>query len=103
MNQASRTSTRELWLSLLAMALKPLRNLKRIRDIQRGVKAMSREEATYWFSKAVGADNYNGRRRIMKSIRILLSPEQTMEGTKMGEPSDSAPAFVHRVLCLVLP
>jgi hypothetical protein len=62
-------------LCLLAMALKPLRKLERIREIQHGVEAMSREEATYWFSKAVGADSYNDRRRIMKAMRILLSPE----------------------------
>ncbi len=62
-------------LCLLAMALKPLRKLERIREIQHGVDAMSREEATYWFSKAVGADSYNDRRRIMKAMRILLSPE----------------------------
>ena len=62
-------------LCLLAMALNPLRKLERIREIRNGVDAMSREEATYWFSKAVGADSYNDRRRIMKAMRILLSPE----------------------------
>jgi len=62
-------------LGLLSMALKPLRKLERMREIQRGVEEMSREEATYWFSKAGGAERYNDRRRIMKAMRILLSPE----------------------------
>jgi len=62
-------------LSLLAMALKPLRKLERIREIGEGVAEMSREEVTYWFSKALGAPTYNDRRRIMKAMRILLARE----------------------------
>ena len=62
-------------LSVLAMALKPLRKLERIREIEEGVAEMSREEVTYWFSKALGADSYNDRRRILKAMRILLARE----------------------------
>jgi len=62
-------------LSVLAMALKPLRKLERIREIGEGVAEMSREEVTYWFSKALGAPTYNDRRRVMKAMRILLAPE----------------------------
>ena len=62
-------------LGVLAMALKPLKKVARIREIEEGVAEMSREEVTYWFSKAFGATSYNDRRRIMKAMRILLSPE----------------------------
>jgi len=62
-------------LSVLAMALKPLRKLERMRDVQKGVEEMSREEATYWFSKALSASGYNDRRRVLKAMRILLAHE----------------------------
>ena len=62
-------------LSVLAMALKPLRKLERIREIEEGVAEMSREEVTYWYAKALGATTYNDRRRVMKAMRILLARE----------------------------
>lgn len=67
-------------LSVLAMALKPLPKLERIREIEEGVAEMRREEVTYWFSKAFGTPTYNDRRRILKAMRILLAKQQKPAG-----------------------
>jgi len=62
-------------LGLLMKALKPLRKLTRIHAVIEGVEAMSREEAAYWFSKAINSRDNSERRRAMKAMRILLARE----------------------------
>jgi len=59
-------------LGLLMHAVKPLRKTARMTDISERVRAMTEEEAYYWFSKT--ADKDIGR-RCRKAMRILLSPE----------------------------
>jgi len=54
-------------LLLLFKAIAPMSNLDHIRSVQRGVWAMSDEEAYYWFSKCHG---FNAR-RALQALRIL--------------------------------
>ena len=62
-------------LGLLMKAVKPLRKLTRIQAVIEGVEGMSREEAAYWFSKAINSPDDAERRRAMKAMRILLARE----------------------------
>ncbi len=62
-------------LGLLMKAVKPLRKLVRIQTVIEGVQGMSREEAAYWFSKAINSPDDAERRRAMKAMRILLAKE----------------------------
>ena len=62
-------------LGLLMKAIKPLRKLIRIQTVIEGVQGMSREEAAYWFSKAINSPDDAERRRAMKAMRILLARE----------------------------
>jgi len=59
-------------LGLLMLAVKPLRKTSRMTDISEQVRAMTEEEAYYWFSKST--DNHVGR-RCRKAMRILLAKE----------------------------
>ena len=59
-------------LSLLFMAVKPLRKIGRMEEISEGIRSMESEEVYYWFSKC--ADSTSGRRSC-RAFRILLSPE----------------------------
>lgn len=62
-------------LGLLMKAIKPLRKLDRVQAVIEGVEGMSREEASYWFSKAINSPHDAERRRAMKAMRILLAKE----------------------------
>jgi len=62
-------------LGLLMKAIKPLRKLERIRRIVEEIGEMPREEALYWFSKAINSPSDSERRRAMKAMRILLARE----------------------------
>jgi hypothetical protein len=59
-------------LGLLFLAVKPLRKAARMSEISERVRAMTDEEAYYWFSKTT--DNGIGR-RCQKALRILLANE----------------------------
>ena len=59
-------------LGLLMLAVKPLRKTSRMTDISEQIRAMTSEEAYYWFSKAT--DKAVGRRS-QKAMRILLAKE----------------------------
>lgn len=58
-------------LSLVFLALKPLRRLDRMEEIVEKIRDMSREETFYWFSKCI---NGHGQ-RATKALRVLLSEE----------------------------
>ncbi len=60
-------------LALLLLAVKPLRRHQRIEEVAAGVRAMSDEEAYYWYSKC--ADRRDGRRS-QHALRVMLSPER---------------------------
>lgn len=60
-------------LALLLLAVKPLRKHQRIDQVAAGVRAMSDEEAYYWYSKC--ADRRDGR-RAQHALRVMLSPER---------------------------
>jgi hypothetical protein len=60
-------------LALLLLAVKPLRKGQRIEEVAAGVRAMSDEEAYYWYSKC--ADRRDGRRS-QHALRLMLSPER---------------------------
>lgn len=60
-------------LALLLLAVKPLRKHQRIEEVAAGVRAMSDEEAYYWYSKC--ADRRDGRRS-QHALRVMLSPER---------------------------
>lgn len=59
-------------LGLLMLAVKPLRKTSRMSDISEQVRAMTAEEAYYWFSKSTDA---LAGRRCQKALRILLAKE----------------------------
>lgn len=59
-------------LGLLFLAVKPLRKVSRMGEIAEHVRAMTEEEAYYWFSKATLSD---AGRRAQKALRILLAKE----------------------------
>lgn len=59
-------------LGLLFLAVKPLRKVTRMSEISEQIRAMTEEEAYYWFSKIT--DNGVGR-RCQKALRILLAKE----------------------------
>lgn len=59
-------------LSVLLMALKPLRKGKRMERIYEQVIEMSDEEAAYWFAKLRHSD---APRRAARALRILLAAE----------------------------
>jgi len=58
-----------LTMGLLFRALAPMRNLDRIRLVEEGIEAMSREEAGYWLGMAVHRKN---PRRVLAALRILM-------------------------------
>jgi hypothetical protein len=59
-------------LALLFLAVKPLRKVTRMGEISEHVRAMTEEEAYYWFSKTTVAE---AGRRAQKALRILLARE----------------------------
>lgn len=59
-------------LGLLFLAVKPLRKVSRMNAISEQVRAMTEEEAYYWFSKTAMPE---AGRRAQKALRILLSRE----------------------------
>ncbi|MCX2727444.1 hypothetical protein OO015_08050 [Thermomicrobium sp. 4228-Ro] len=59
-------------LGLLFLALRPLRRVERMERVAAGVRAMTDEEAYYWFSKCVApGTGYRARR----ALRILVAGE----------------------------
>lgn len=58
--------------ALLLMAVKPLRKHQRIEEVAVGVRALSDEEAYYWYSKC--ADRRNGR-KAQHALRVMFSRE----------------------------
>lgn len=59
-------------LSLLFLAVKPLRKLSRIEAVSRGVGCMEFEELYYWYSKSTAAD---GGARACHALRVMLAEE----------------------------
>jgi hypothetical protein len=59
-------------LGLLFLAVKPLRKVTRMGEISEHVRAMTEEEAYYWFSKVT--EQHIGR-RCQKALRVMLSRE----------------------------
>jgi len=59
-------------LALVLFAVKPLRKGQRIEEVAAGVRAISDEEAYYWYSKC--ADRRDGR-RAQHALRVMMSPE----------------------------
>jgi hypothetical protein len=58
-----------LAMGLLFRALAPMRNLDRIRLVEEGIEAMSREEAGYWLGMTMSRKN---PRRVLAALRILM-------------------------------
>ena len=58
-----------LAMGLLFRALAPMRNLDRIRLVEEGIEAMSREEAGYWLGMSMHRKN---PRRVLAALRILM-------------------------------
>ena len=56
-------------MGLLFRALAPMRNLDRIRLVEEGIEAMSREEAGYWLGMSMHRKN---PRRVLAALRILM-------------------------------
>lgn len=59
-------------LGLLMLAVKPLRKTARMAEVSEHIRAMTPEEAYYWFSKVTDASQ---GRRSQKALRILLAKE----------------------------
>jgi hypothetical protein len=59
-------------LGLLLLAVKPLRKQQRIEEVAAGVRALSDEEAYYWYSKCT--DRRNGR-KAQHALRVMFSKE----------------------------
>ncbi len=59
-------------LGLLLLAVKPLRKVTRMTSISEQVRAMTDEEAYYWFSKSTMART---ARRAQRAMRVLLAEE----------------------------
>lgn len=59
-------------LGLLFLAVKPLRKVARMSEVSEQVRAMTEEEAYYWFAKSTSSA---AGRRAQKALRILLSRE----------------------------
>jgi hypothetical protein len=59
-------------LALLLLAVKPLRKVTRMTSISEHVRAMTDEEAYYWFSKTTAATT---ARRAQRAMRVLLADE----------------------------
>ena len=58
-----------LTMGLLFRALAPMRNLDRIRLVEEGIEAMSREEAGYWLGMSMNRKN---PRRVLAALRMLM-------------------------------
>ena len=58
-------------LGLIFLAVRPISKMARVEDISRGVRAMTKEELYYWFSKCTGPT----AERAQKALRNLLSDE----------------------------
>ena len=59
-------------LGLLFLVLRPLRRVERMERVAAGVRAMTDEEAYYWFSKCAARDT---GRRARRALRLLLAGE----------------------------
>ncbi len=66
------TEAQGVRLGLLFLAVKPLRKVTRMTSISDQVRAMTDEEAYYWFSKATAART---ARRAQRAMRVLLAEE----------------------------
>jgi hypothetical protein len=59
-------------LSLLFLAVRPITKVERIGVISQGIRAMTSEEAYYWYSKCTGGAVAE---RAQKALRVLLATE----------------------------
>jgi len=64
-------------LGLIFLAVRPITKLTRVEDISHGIRAMTREELYYWFSKCTGpaAERTQEALRAQKALRNLLADE----------------------------
>jgi hypothetical protein len=59
-------------LGLLFLAVKPITKVERVEAISHGLRAMTSEEAYYWYSKCTTGPTAE---RAQKALRVLLSDE----------------------------
>jgi len=59
-------------LGLLFLAIKPISKMSRVEAISDGVRAMTSEEAYYWYSKCTTGPTAE---RAQKALRVLLAGE----------------------------
>ena len=59
-------------LGLLFLAIRPITKVERIEVIAQGIRAMTSEEAYYWYSKCTGGP---AAERAQKALRVLLAEE----------------------------
>ncbi len=59
-------------LGLLFLAVRPIMKVERIEVIAQGIRAMTSEEAYYWYSKCTGGP---GAERAQRALRVLLAEE----------------------------
>ncbi len=55
-------------LALAILATKPLRKIRRVEEISRGVRAMSDDEAYYWFAKCTDPDHGPRAQRAFRDL-----------------------------------
>ena len=59
-------------LGLLFLAVRPITKVERIEVIAHGIRAMTSEEAYYWYSKCIGSP---AAERAQRALRVLLAEE----------------------------
>jgi hypothetical protein len=59
-------------LGLLFLAIKPITKMNRVEAISQGLRAMTSEEAYYWYSKCTAGPTAE---RAQKALRMLLAEE----------------------------
>jgi hypothetical protein len=59
-------------LGLLFLAIKPITKMTRVEAISHGLRAMTSEEAYYWYSKCTTGPTAD---RAQKALRVLLAEE----------------------------
>jgi hypothetical protein len=59
-------------LGLLFLAIRPITKVERIEVIAQGIRAMTSEEAYYWYSKCIGSP---AAERAQRALRVLLAEE----------------------------
>ena len=59
-------------LGLLFLAIKPITKMQRVEAISHGLRAMTNEEAYYWYSKCTTSPTAD---HAQKTLRVLLAGE----------------------------